>query len=284
MKAGLSFPEGQFPSLRTIGSTGSPLPPAAFEWIYTSVKKDVWLISLSGGTDICSAFVGGCPLWPVYSGEIQCRMLGCALEAVDEQGQPQPVDTLGEMVILEPMPSMPIFFWGDTENERYRSSYFEHFPGVWRHGDWIKRTRHDGVVIYGRSDATLNRDGVRIGTSEIYHAVEQVPEVADSLVVCIEEDGGRYFMPLFVVMREGRALTDAVQSSIRTSLRTMYSPRHVPDAVFAVPDIPYTISGKKMEAPVKKILMGTPVDKAASRDTMRNPASLDAFAAYLRKG
>jgi acetoacetyl-CoA synthetase len=282
MKAGLSFPKEQFPALRTIGSTGSPLPPAAFEWIYASVKKDVWLISLSGGTDICSAFVGGCPLWPVYSGEIQCRMLGCALDAFDEQGHSQPIDTLGEMVILQPMPSMPIFFWGDAENERYRSSYFEHFPGVWRHGDWIKRTRHDGVVIYGRSDATLNRDGVRIGTSEIYHAVEQVPEVADSLVVCIEEDGGRYFMPLFVVMREGHALTDAVQSSIRTNLRTMYSPRHVPDAIFSVPDIPYTISGKKMEAPVKKILMGTPVDKAASRDTMRNPGALDAYIGYTR--
>jgi acetoacetyl-CoA synthetase len=283
MKVGLSFPDEQFPALRTIGSTGSPLPPAAFEWIYTSVKKDVWLISLSGGTDICSAFVGGCPLWPVHSGEIQCRMLGCAMEAFDEQGSLQPVDTLGEMVILEPMPSMPIFFWGDSENERYRSSYFEHFLGVWRHGDWIKRTRHDGVVIYGRSDATLNRDGVRIGTSEVYHAVEQVPGVADSLVVCIEEEGGRYFMPLFVVMREGYTLTDAVQSSIRSNLRTMYSPRHVPDAVFAVPEIPYTISGKKMEAPVKKILMGTPVDKAASRDTMRNPGALDAFINHRRE-
>ncbi len=283
MKAGLSFPEGQFPALRTIGSTGSPLPPAAFDWIYASVKKEIWLISLSGGTDICSAFVGGCPLWPVHSGEIQCRMLGCAMEAFDEQGSPQPVDTLGEMVILEPMPSMPIFFWGDTFDERYRSSYFEHFPGVWRHGDWIKRTRHDGVVIYGRSDATLNRDGVRIGTSEVYHAVEQVPGVADSLVVCIEEEGGRYYMPLFVVMREGQVLTDEVLSAIRTSLRTMYSPRHVPDAIFAVPDIPYTISGKKMEAPVKKILMGTPVEKAASRDTMRNSGSLDAFINHRRE-
>lgn len=284
MKAGLTFAPDAFPALRTIGSTGSPLPPAAFEWIYGQVKRDVWLISLSGGTDICSAFVGGCPLWLVYSGEIQCRMLGCALEAFDEHGQPQPVDTLGEMVILEPMPSMPIFFWGDKDNERYRASYFEHYPGIWRHGDWIKRTRHDGIVIYGRSDATLNRDGVRIGTSEIYHAVEQVPEVADSLVVCIEEEGGRYFMPLFVVMREGHTLTDTVQSAIRNNLRTMYSPRHVPDAVFAVPEIPYTISGKKMEAPVKKILMGTPPEKAASKDTMRNPGALDYFPGFGRNG
>ena len=280
MKAGLSFAPDAFPALRTIGSTGSPLPPAAFEWIHGQVKRDVWLISLSGGTDICSIFVGGCPLWPVYSGEIQCRALGCALEAFDERGHPQPVDTLGEMVILEPLPSMPIYFWGDTDNERYHTSYFEHYPGIWRHGDWIKRTQHDGIVIYGRSDATLNRDGVRIGTSEVYHAVEQVPEVADSLVVCIEEEGGRYFMPLFVVMREGHALTDAVQSSIRTNLRTMYSPRHVPDAIYSVPGIPYTISGKKMEAPVKKILMGTPPQKAASRDTMRNPEALDYFSGF----
>ncbi|MCU0381830.1 MAG: acetoacetate--CoA ligase [Chitinophagaceae bacterium] len=276
MKAGLSFSHDRFPLLRTIGSTGSPLPPAAFEWIYASVKKDVWLISLSGGTDICSAFVGGCPLLPVYAGEIQCRMLGCALEAFDEQGHPQR-EALGEMVILEPMPSMPVFFWGDKDNERYHASYFEQYPGVWRHGDWIKITERDGVVIFGRSDATLNRDGVRIGTSEIYHAVEQTPEVADSLVVCLEEEGGRYFMPLFVVMRPNAALDDAIRKSINTRLRTLYSPRHVPDAIYAVAEIPYTISGKKMEAPVKKILMGMDPDKAASKDTMRNPGSLDAF-------
>ncbi len=281
MKAGLSFSHDRFPLLRTIGSTGSPLPPAAFEWIYASVKKDVWLISLSGGTDICSAFVGGCPLLPVYAGEIQCRMLGCALEAFDEQGHPQR-EALGEMVILEPMPSMPVFFWGDKDNERYHASYFEQYPGVWRHGDWIKITERDGVVIFGRSDATLNRDGVRIGTSEIYHAVEQTPEVADSLVVCLEEEGGRYFMPLFVVMRPNAALDDAIRKSINTRLRTLYSPRHVPDAIYAVAEIPYTISGKKMEAPVKKILMGMDPDKAASKDTMRNPGSLDYFLLFRR--
>jgi acetoacetyl-CoA synthetase len=276
MKAGLSFGPDQFPSLRSIGSTGSPLTPAAFEWIYTSVKKDAWLVSLSGGTDICSAFVGGCPLLPVYAGEIQCRMLGCALEAFDEYGQPLR-ESLGEMVILEPMPSMPVFFWGDEGNARYHASYFEQYPGIWRHGDWIKITERGSVVIFGRSDATLNRDGVRIGTSEIYHAVEQVPEVADSLVVCLEEEGGRFFMPLFVVMKEGISLDDRIRKAINTSLRSLYSPRHVPDAIFAVAEIPYTISGKKMEAPVKKILMGTDPDKAASRDTMRNPGSLDQF-------
>ena len=280
MKAGLSFAPDAFPALRTIGSTGSPLPPAAFEWIYASVKKDAWLISLSGGTDICSAFVGGCPLWPVYAGEIQCRMLGCALEAFDESGQPLR-DTLGEMVITQPMPSMPIYFWGDPDNVRYRASYFEHYPGVWRHGDWIKLTGRGGVVIYGRSDATLNRDGVRIGTAEVYHAVEQVPEVADSLVVCLESDAGKFFMPLFVVLREGKSLDPELEQRIRQQLRSMYSPRHVPDRIFALREIPYTISGKKMEAPVKKMLMGMDPDKAASRDTMRNPASLDQFRDFI---
>jgi acetoacetyl-CoA synthetase len=208
-------------------------------------------------------------------------MLGCALEAFDESGHPQR-EALGEMVILEPMPSMPVYFWGDQGNERYHASYFEQYPGTWRHGDWIKITERDGVVIFGRSDATLNRDGVRIGTSEIYHAVEQVPEVADSLAVCLEEEGGRYFMPLFVVMKAGVALDDSIRKAINTRLRTLYSPRHVPDAIYAVAEIPYTISGKKMEAPVKKILMGTDPEKAASKDTMRNPASLDYFLLFRR--
>jgi acetoacetyl-CoA synthetase len=273
MKAGLQFPNGSFPILRTIGSTGSPLPPQAFEWIYRSVKKDAWLISLSGGTDICSAFVGGCPLLPVYEGEIQTRMLSCALEAFDENGKPVR-NALGEMVILEPMPSMPIYFWGDQSHERYHASYFEQYPGIWRHGDYIRINDHGGVEIFGRSDATLNRDGVRIGTAEIYQAVEQVPEVLDSLVVCLERADGSFFMPLFVVMKPGVVLSDEIQHEIRKQLRVRYSPRHVPDKIIAIPEIPYTISGKKMEAPVKKILMGTDPDKAASRDTMRNPWAL----------
>ena len=282
MKSGMHFREGDFPSLRTIGSTGSPLPAEAFEWIYGKVKKDVWLISFSGGTDICSGFVGGCPLLPVYPGEIQCRLLGCYLEAFDETGKPLR-DSLGEMVILEPMPSMPVFFWGDENNERYRASYFEQFPGIWRHGDWIEITSRNTVIIFGRSDATLNRDGVRIGTSEVYSAVDKIPEVTDSLVVCIEKQGGQYFMPLFVVMKEGLPLTDEIRKKIALQLKTQYSPRHVPDEIFSVAELPYTISGKKMEAPVKKILMGTAVDKAASLDTMKNPDSLKAFETFRIK-
>lgn len=276
MKEGLAFPAGDFPYLRTIGSTGSPLPPEAFHWIYDKVKKDVWLISFSGGTDICSGFVGGCPHWPVVAGEIQCRLLGCYLEAFNDEGQPVR-DTLGEMVILAPMPSMPVYFWNDEGNQRYHSSYFEQYPGIWRHGDWIRITAGGSVVIYGRSDATLNRDGVRIGTAEVYSAVDAVPEVADSLVVCLELDGGKFWMPLYVVMRPGKPLNEEVRAAIKKSLREKYSPRHVPDEIIEVKDIPYTISGKKMEAPVKKILMGMDPGLVASKDTMRNPEALSAF-------
>jgi len=276
MKSGMQFHKDELPLLRTIGSTGSPLPSEAFEWIYDHVKKDVWLISFSGGTDICSGFVGGCPHKPVYAGEIQCRLLGCYLEAYDERGNPVR-DTLGEMVILEPMPSMPVYFWNDPGQVKYRSSYFELYAGIWRHGDWIEITSRGTVIIYGRSDATLNRDGVRIGTSEVYSCVEKINEVQDSLVVCVERPGGQYFMPLYVVMQEGVSLTEGVKSMIKKRLREQYSPRHVPDEIIEVPEIPYTISGKKMETPVKKILMGTSPDKAASRDTMRNPGSLDHF-------
>jgi acetoacetyl-CoA synthetase len=276
MKAGMRYRDSDLPSLRTIGSTGSPLPPEAFEWVYRDVKKDVWLISFSGGTDICSGFVGGCPHLPVYAGEIQCRLLGCYLESFNEMGQPVR-NELGEMVILKPMPSMPIYFWNDEGNERYHSSYFGHFPGVWRHGDWIEITDRGSVIIYGRSDATLNRDGVRIGTSEIYRAVDALEEIQDSLVVCVEREGGQYYMPLYVVMKPGFELNDDVRAKIRKQLREQYSPRHVPDEIIAVPDIPYTISGKKMETPVKKILMGVPVEQAASRDTMKNPEALGYF-------
>ncbi|HLO81884.1 MAG TPA: acetoacetate--CoA ligase, partial [Chitinophagaceae bacterium] len=273
MKSGMHYRDNSFPALRTIGSTGSPLPVEAFEWIYKDVKKDVWLISFSGGTDICSGFVGGCPHFPVYAGEIQCRLLGCYLESYNEAGNPVRGE-LGEMVILEPMPSMPLYFWNDPGNEKYRSSYFGYYEGVWRHGDWIEITERGTVIIYGRSDATLNRDGVRIGTSEVYSAVDSVPEVEDSLVVCVEREGGQYYMPLYVVMKPGFELSDEIRGKIKKQLREQYSPRHVPDEIIAVPGIPYTISGKKMETPVKKILMGTPVELAASRDTMKNPETL----------
>ncbi|MCB9449545.1 MAG: acetoacetate--CoA ligase [Flavobacteriales bacterium] len=276
MKKDVHFPEGAFPDLRSVGSTGSPLPPEAFEWLYHSVKKDMWLISLSGGTDICSGFVGGAPMLPVYKGEIQCRMLGCKVEAFDDNGQPL-VDEVGEMVITEPMPSMPICFWNDPGNERYRESYFDMYPGLWRHGDWVKITPRGTLVIYGRSDATLNRGGVRIGTSEVYSAVDSIPEVADSMVVCIEREGGAYYMPLFVVPAEGQQLTDGLKQKINQTLKSQYSPRHVPDEIIAVSEIPYTISGKKMEAPVKKILMGMDPEKAVSKDAMRNPKALEPF-------
>ena len=262
--------------LRTIGATGSPLPPEGFRWVYESVKSNVWLISFSGGTDVCSGFVGGNPLLPVYEGEIQCRLLGCSVEAFDERGKPVR-DELGEMVILEPMPSMPIYFWNDPNNDRYRKSYFADYPGVWRHGDYIQITKRDSVIIQGRSDATLNRDGVRIGTSEIYSAVESLPEIADSLIVGLEQPGGQYFMPLFVVLRTGFTLTDELTTRIKQTLRNQFSPRHVPDAIYAITEVPYTISGKKLETPIKKILAGVDVSLATSRDTLRNPASLDQF-------
>ncbi len=262
--------------LRSIGSTGAPLPPEAFDYVYDDIKKDLWLCSMSGGTDVCSAFVGGCPTLPVYQGEIQCRSLGCALYAFDEDGKTVE-NEVGEMVITAPMPNMPIYFWGDPDHERYQSSYFDHYPGIWRHGDWVIITPRKGLVILGRSDATLNRHGIRIGTAEIYRSLNKISEIKDSLIVNLELEGGRHYMPLFVMLNEGQHLTDALKARINAQIRTDYSPRHVPDDIIAVQDIPYTISGKKLEAPVKKILMGMPVQKAANPDAMRNPESLAFF-------
>jgi acetoacetyl-CoA synthetase len=265
--------------LRSIGSTGAPLPPEAFDYVYNNIKEDLWLCSMSGGTDVCTAFVGGCPLEPVYLGEIQCRGLGCALYAFDDHAQPL-VEEVGEMVITKPMPSMPIYFWGDQDNQRYKSSYFEIYPGIWRHGDWVKVTAHNSLVILGRSDATLNRHGIRIGTAEIYRAVNKIKAVKDSLIVNLELSGGRHYMPLFVLMNEGEPLTEEVKSALRKTLREDYTPRHVPDDIVEVADIPYTISGKKLEAPVKKILLGYPIEKAANPDAMRNPESLGFFVEF----
>jgi acetoacetyl-CoA synthetase len=275
------IPSNGLPDLQSVGSTGSPLPPDAFDWLYANVKSDLWLISLSGGTDVCSGFVGGSPLLPMYRGEIQCRMLGCDVQAWNEQGEAV-TESLGELVIATPMPSMPVFFWNDPGDVRYRSSYFEHFPGVWRHGDWVRITDRGGVVIYGRSDATLNRGGVRIGTAEVYNAVEGIPEIRDSLVLSLELPGGQYLMPLFVVLAEGITLTDELKKRINARLREKYSPRHVPDEIIAAPAIPYTISGKKMEAPVKKILMGMDPGEAATPGAMKNPESLAFFAGWRR--
>ncbi len=269
-------------ALRGFGSTGSPLTSEGFQWVYERVKPNLWLSPISGGTDVCTAFIGGCTLLPVYAGEMQCRELGCALYAFDEQGQPL-IDQVGELVLMAPMPSMPLYFWNDPGGQRYRESYFEFFPGVWRHGDWCKITPRGGVVIYGRSDATINRMGVRMGTSELYRAVEGIPEVHDSLVVDLEVLGRASYMPLFVVLAPGAALDDALKGRIRQQIRSMLSPRHVPDEIFAIPDIPRTLSGKKMELPIKKILLGTPPEQAANPDSMSNPQVLAYFAELARQ-
>ncbi len=280
MKKGLTpWKDFDLRSMRSIGSTGAPLPPEAFRYVYEHVHPDVWLCSMSGGTDVCTAFVGGNPWLPVYEGEIQCRALGSAVYAFDENGRPI-YDRLGEMVITRPMPSMPIYFWNDPDMQRYRRSYFSVYPGVWRHGDWIKIiSKRYSLIIYGRSDATLNRQGIRIGTAEIYRAVDTISEVKDALVINLELPGGEHYMPLFVVMEEGHSLTDEIRQRIKKALRTQYSPRHVPDEIIEVSDIPYTISGKKLEAPVKKVMMGIAPDRAASKDALRNPRAWDDFIA-----
>ncbi|WP_248724656.1 acetoacetate--CoA ligase [Seonamhaeicola sp. ML3] len=261
-------------SIRSISSTGAPLPAEAFNYVYDNIKNDVWLCSMAGGTDVCTAFVGGSPFNNVYSGEIQCRALGVSLFALDELGNPIEND-LGEMVIDKPMPSMPIYFWNDKDNARYLSSYFEDYPGKWRHGDFIKiNSKTKGLVIYGRSDATLNRHGIRIGTSEIYSAVNKINTVEDSLIINLELEGGKHYMPLFVKLKPGIVLTEAIKKAINHQLKSDYSPRHVPDVIIEAPDIPYTISGKKMEAPIKKILLKMPIEKSINIDAMRNPESV----------
>jgi len=262
--------------LAAVGSTGSPLAPEGFEWIYEHLGRDTWLFSTSGGTDVCTAFVGGVPLLPVYRGELQGRALGAKVEAWDRDGRPL-VGEVGELVITEPMPSMPICFWGDEDGSKLRDAYFDHYPGVWRHGDWIEITERGTAIIYGRSDSTINRQGVRMGTSEIYRAVQAVPEVLDALVVDVPRPGTEGWMPLFVVPREGEELTDDLVARIKRSVRETCSPRHVPDEVFAISEVPRTLSGKVLEVPVKRILTGTPAEKAASRDSLANPEALDWF-------
>ena len=275
-KAGLS-PRGELAleSLRGIGSTGAPLTAEGFHWVYEHVKRDVWLGSLSGGTDMCTGFVGPCPMLPVRAGELQCRSLGAKVEAFDDQGRPV-LDEVGELVITEPMPSMPVFFWNDPDGRRYRQSYFEDYPGVWRHGDWIELKSAGGAIISGRSDSTLNRGGIRMGTSEFYRAVESLPEVEDSLVVdtSTDEEGKLW---LFLVLAEGETLNDSVLSRIRDTLRSRLSPRHLPDEVRVVPEIPRTLSGKKLEVPVRRILAGKPIAEAVNPGTLSNPASIESL-------
>ena len=283
MKAGIS-PKNtcRLDTLRSLSSTGAPLPADGFKWLKEQVKDPLWTVSMSGGTDLCTAFVGGVPTVPVYQGEIQRACLGAAIDSFDENGGSL-INEEGEMVLKKPMPSMPVFFWGDERMEKYKESYFEMFPGIWRHGDWLTITDRNTLVISGRSDATLNRNGIRIGTAEIYRVIDQVPGVADSLIVNIEKKNGEHFMPLFVKMQPGNTLTDDTLKQINQSLKKAYSPRHVPDTILEVSDIPYTISGKKMEAPVKKILMGMAPEKAINTGSMRNPEIVVEFLA-LKNG
>ncbi len=259
--------------LRSIGSTGAPLPPEAFDWVYSHVSKEVWLCSMSGGTDVCTAFVGGIPTDPVYRGYIQGRALGCHLQSLDENGN-EVFETLGEMVIDVPMPSMPIYFLNDEKYERYRASYFEKYPGKWCHGDWIEMAPEGYLKIHGRSDATLNRKGIRIGTAEIYSALNDLKGLEDSLIINIEKADGSDFMPLFVVLSEGQSLQE-IESNIVQTLKTKCSPRHIPDRIIEVPEIPYTLSGKKMEVPVKNIFMKQ--GYAVNRESIRNPKAIEFF-------
>jgi acetoacetyl-CoA synthetase len=282
IKAGVEPARGRdLTALRAVGSTGSPLSPEGFRWIYDQLGRDIWLFSTSGGTDVCTAFVGGVPTLPVYRGELQGRALGCAIEAWSSDGRSL-IGEVGELVITEPMPSMPVFFWGDSDGSRYRESYFTMFDGIWRHGDWIEITQRGSAIIYGRSDSTINRGGVRMGTSEIYRAVLAVPEVLDVLVLDLPREGTDGWMPLFVVLRDGVALNDELAATIKRRIRSDCSPRHVPDEVRQIAEVPRTLSGKVLEVPVKRILTGTPPAEAASRESLANPEALDYFVAMAR--
>jgi acetoacetyl-CoA synthetase len=278
MKEGIAPAKGRDLKLHAVGVTGSPLSPEGFQWVYDELGSDTWLFSTSGGTDVCTAFVGGVPTLPVYKGELQARCLGASIESWDEEGRPH-VNEVGELVITQPMPSMPVFFWGDEDGSKLREAYFDMYPGVWRHGDWIEITDRGTAIIYGRSDSTINRGGVRMGTSEIYRAVLSLDEIVEALVVDL--DG---HMPLFVVLAEGAELDEDLTKRIAARIREDCSPRHVPNEVHAIREVPKTLSGKILEVPVKKILMGTPAEQAASRESLANPAALDPFVEMAARG
>jgi acetoacetyl-CoA synthetase len=264
--------------IRQVGATGSPLPAEGFRWVYEAVKDDVVLSSTSGGTDVCTAFVGSTPLTPVYAGEIPARQLGAAVEAWNDAGEPV-IGREGELVITEPMPSMPVGFWNDPDGSRYRQAYFEHYPGIWRFGDWVLLTERGSAIITGRSDATLNRGGVRLGSSEIYSVVEEIDEVLDSLVVHLEEEDE---LLLFIVLRPGVELDDELRRRIGDALRNALSPRHAPDTIVPVPAIQRTLTGKKLEVPVKRVLAGAKVSDVASSDALVEPGSIEPFAEYAK--
>ena len=266
-------------TLQSVTLAGSPVTPEAMEWFYRNVKQDLWVANGSGGTDVCTGFVAGVPTLPVYAGEIQARALGAAVYAFDERGE-RIVNQVGELVMTEPMPSMPVCFWNDPGNKRYLESYFQEYPGVWRHGDFFRINERGGSFVLGRSDATLNRHGVRIGTAEVYRSLATLPEIDDSVIVTLDLPQGKFFMPLFVKLKEGIVLNEGIAERIRATLRREYSPRHVPDKIYQVQAIPYTLTGKKMEVPVRRILMGVAPEKAANRDAVANPQALDYFIAY----
>ena len=304
MKAGLNLADcGNLARVRWLGSTGSPLAPEVQAWGTAQFAAlgtpDIWWNNLSGGTDFCGAFIGGHRELPMVPGEMQCRMLGAAVESWDEQGRPVH-DAVGELVCTQPIPSMPLFLWGDEDGSRYLASYFDMYPpghgrqpgggdgpaemgAVWRHGDWLKIGTQGGCTIYGRSDATINRHGLRMGTSEIYSAVEGLPEVLDSLVVDLEYLGRESYMPLFVVLRPGVLLDDALRARIASAIRTALSPRFVPDDILQVPEVPRTLSGKKQELPIKKLLLGQPIEKVVNRDAMANPGCLAWYVAFAAR-
>ncbi len=269
-------------AIENIFLAGSPSTPRTFEWLYRNVGSDLWVTSQSGGTEFCSGLVGASPALPVHAAEIQCRTLGVDVRALNDEGEAV-IDEEGELVIAAPMPSMPLFLWGDTNNERYRSAYLEQFPGFWHHGDRIKINRRGGCYVYGRSDATLNRYGVRIGTADIYSSLAGIKQILDSVIVCIEKPDGGFYMPLFVSMQEGETLDARLIAAIRDRLKTERSPRHVPDEIVQVPAVPYTLTGKKMEVPIKKILMGTELNKAVSLGSCANPDDIGWFAQFARQ-
>ncbi|MDX1800791.1 MAG: acetoacetate--CoA ligase [Marinobacter sp.] len=280
-KAGLELSTiANLASIRSVGSTGSPLPEEGYTWLIDQLG-DVLIAAISGGTDVAASYVGACPIMPVYAGEMQCRTLGTAVVAMDDDGN-ELIDEVGELVITKPMPSMPLYFWGDEDGQRYHDSYFDTFPGLWRHGDWIRITPRGGAVIYGRSDTTINRHGIRMGTSEIYRVVEEQPEVLDSLVVDLEYLGKPSYMPLFVVLREGVTLDESLSERIRQAIRTNLSARHLPNEIVQVEAVPRTLTGKKMELPIKKLLLGKPLAEVANPDAMANPDCLAYYQAFAR--
>jgi len=268
-------------ALEVVMLGGSPSTPETYGWLYDNVRRDLWVTAPSGGTEVCTALVGGMTTLPVYAGEIQCRCLGIDAHVWNEVGE-ELIEQIGELVVTSPMPSAPLFFWGDAEGKRYFESYYSTYPGVWRHGDLAEMNSRGGVYIYGRSDATLNRYGVRIGTAEVYRVVEQVPGVTDSLVVCCQTTEAGFYMPMFLSLMPGIELTAELKDSIATKLRSEASPRHVPDAIFHVPGVPYTLTGKKMEVPIRRLIMGEAIDRVLSRDAMSNPALLDWYVDFAR--